>query len=212
MPDRDPHDAPPPEPQSDPQTDPQTEPQSDPQSESRRREIFRGRIVTLVTLDDRWEVVEHAPAVAVLALRDGRVLGVRQFRPAVGRDSWELPAGLVDPGERPLDAAARELAEEAQLAGDLELLQRIHTSPGFTDEVVYLFRARALVAAHGRPDADEELTVEWRDPERVWEDVAADRLVTSAPTLVGVRHALAELQRTPPPPPSPPSPLSRERS
>jgi 8-oxo-dGTP pyrophosphatase MutT (NUDIX family) len=156
------------------------------------REIFRGRIVDLVVLDERWEVVRHADAVAVLAIDDaGRVLGVRQLRPAVGAETWELPAGLIDPGETPLQAAERELAEEAQLAGTLRPLARGYVSPGFTDECVHLFEARDLRSASGRLDPGEELRLEWLDLDAAWAAGASGALATSMVTLLGLRHARA---------------------
>ncbi|MDF1523684.1 MAG: NUDIX hydrolase [Trueperaceae bacterium] len=156
------------------------------------RRIFQGRILDLVVLDDRWEVVRHADAVAVLA-RDatGRVLGVVQRRPAVAADTWELPAGLIDAGEGPVAAAARELAEEANLAGDLTLIAQAFVSPGFTDERVHLFEARALRPAAGALDDGEELTVAWRDPGEAWAAALRGELTTSMVTLLGLRHALA---------------------
>lgn len=161
-------------------------------AEAGERTVYRGRIVDLVVLDERWEVVRHAPAVAVLA-RDarGRVLGVVQRRPAVNARTWELPAGLIDPGETPPEAAARELAEEANLTGALTPLAQAYVSPGFTDELVHLFEARDLRPAAGTLDDDEELAVEWRAPQDVWDDVASGALATSMVTLLGIRHALA---------------------
>ena len=147
--------------------------------------------MTLERLGGRFEVVRHASAVAVLAQRDGRVLGVRQERPAIGRATWEMPAGLIDPGEAPATAAERELREEAQLTGSLRPVSRMFVSPGFTDEEVHLFEATDLRPAAGVPDEDEELHVDWRDPLDVWRDVAAGRLATSAVTVVGLRHVLA---------------------
>ena len=67
--------------------------------------VYQGAIVTLELLDGHWEVVRHASAVAVLVVRDGLVLGVRQRRPAVDADTWELPAGLIDAGETPDQSA-----------------------------------------------------------------------------------------------------------
>lgn len=156
------------------------------------RAVFRGRVVELVVLGERWEVVRHAPAVAVL-VRDGagRVLGVVQRRPAVGARTWELPAGLIDPGETPEAAAARELAEETGLAGALTPLAVAYVSPGFTDERVHLFEARDLRPTAGTPDEDEELTLEWRAPGEAWAAAARSELVTSMVTLLGLRHALA---------------------
>lgn len=153
---------------------------------------FRGEIMTVKVLDGHWEVVEHAPAVAVLVERDGRVLGVRQRRPAIRAETWELPAGLIDPGEEPHEAAARELAEETGLAGDLQLVTQFYSSPGFTDERVYLFRARSIRPAHADPDPGEDLTVEWRDPRDVWRSAARGELATSAFTLLGLAHLLGE--------------------
>ena len=160
--------------------------------EARERAVFQGRVVDLVVLDERWEVVRHAPAVAVLARDElGRVLGVVQRRPAVDARTWELPAGLIDPGETAHAAAARELAEEANLAGTLTPLAAAYVSPGFTDELVHLFEARDLRPAAGALDEDEELEIDWRAPADVWDAAARGTLATSMVTLLGIRHALA---------------------
>lgn len=162
-----------------------------------RHEIYRGRIVTLVTLDDHWEVAEHADAVAVL-VADGRsVLGVWQQRPAVGHLTWEIPAGLIDEGEEPLAAAARELAEEARLAGRLTLVTSLYTSPGFTDERVYLYELADPRPEHGfQPDASEDLRIEWRDALTVWRALASGSEATSGVTALALRHLLARLGDT----------------
>src|SRR5579864_3670293 len=114
-------------------------------AEGSEREIYAGRIVTLRLkyLDQPdgtrrlREIVEHAPGAAIVALDDaGQVLLVRQSRPAVGVDVLELPAGLVEPGEQPLECAGRELNEETGYrAGRLEPLLSFYTSPGFSTEV-----------------------------------------------------------------------------
>ncbi len=156
------------------------------------RQVYRGRIVDLVLLPGGYEVVRHASAVAVLARdADGCVLGVVQRRPAIDADTWELPAGLIDPGEDALTAAARELAEEANLAGDLRLISAAYVSPGFTDERVHLFEATGLRPARGSLDEGEELEVVWRRPADVWEGVVQGEIQTSMVTLLGLRHALA---------------------
>ena len=161
-------------------------------ADPRERAVFHGRVVDLVVLDERWEVVRHAAAVAVLARDElGRVLGVVQRRPAVDARTWELPAGLIDPGETAHAAACRELAEEAKLAGTLTPLAAAYVSPGFTDELVHLFEARDLRPAAGALDEGEELEIEWRAPEDVWHDAARGALATSMVTLLGIRHALA---------------------
>ena len=106
------------------------------------------------------DYMRHVGAVGVVALdaEDGVVL-VRQYRHPLRREMWELPAGLIDvPGEPLVDAAARELAEEADLrAGPLGPARRLPTrSPGCSDEVIRLFLARDLSDGPGgraaRPD------------------------------------------------------------
>lgn len=130
------------------------------------RRIYTGAIVSL-RVDDvampfghtaRREIVEHHGAVAIVAVDDAdRVVLVHQYRHALGRRLWELPAGLLDaPGEHPLDTARRELAEETGLAADeWAVLVDIALSPGFTDEAVRVFSARGLRDVP-RPDPEHE--------------------------------------------------------
>lgn len=133
------------------------------------REIWSGRIFSVVTDEvtmpgggtAKRDYVRHLGAVAVVALDDaGQVVLVRQYRHPVGRRLWELPAGLMDvSGEDLAAAAARELAEEADLiAGRIDVLVDLHSSPGFSDEVVRVFLARDLteVPAERRHARDEE--------------------------------------------------------
>ena len=163
-----------------------------------KREVqFKGKLLTLLTLDDHWEVVEHVPAVCVLALRDSgknsgglEVLGVSQSRPAVGQETWELPAGLIDEGETPEAAASRELSEETGFAGRLELITQMFTSPGYSTEKIFLFEAKDLLEVPHAPDPNEPLTVEWRSLTEVWRDIQEGCVTTSAPTLVALAYAL----------------------
>jgi 8-oxo-dGDP phosphatase len=98
------------------------------------------------------DIVVHPGAVGIIALDDaGQVLLLRQYRHPVERMLWEPPAGLLDEaGESPLDAAKRELFEEAYLqAGRWDVLVDIFTSPGMTDEAVRIYLARDVSAATG---------------------------------------------------------------
>ncbi|HEX7001503.1 MAG TPA: NUDIX hydrolase [Trueperaceae bacterium] len=155
-----------------------------------REVVFDGRIVRLELVDGRYEVVKHADSVAVLVTDGRRVLGVRQWRVAIETETWEIPAGLVDPGETPAQAAARELAEEVGLTGRLEPLTSCYASPGFTDERLWLFAAKDLREHRLPADDDEELTPAWRDALDVWRSVARGDEVSSASTLLGLAHLL----------------------
>lgn len=120
---------------------------------------------------ERWEargatltrdVVRHRTVVAVLPETErGTYLLVRQFRFPVRVPLVEVPAGFVEPGETAEEAAARELLEETgHEATRLERLAEVYTSPGFTDERVTIFMARArrsARAAHGDEDEVVEL-------------------------------------------------------
>ena len=142
----------------------------DPASAASEREIYAGRVVTLRLKslpqpDGRVrlrEVVEHAPGAAIVAVDpDGQVLLVRQYRPAVDADLLELPAGIVDPGEQPIDTARRELEEETgYTAGHLEPLVHFYTSPGFCTEVLHVFLATGLRECLTDVSADEDEDLE----------------------------------------------------
>jgi 8-oxo-dGDP phosphatase len=95
-------------------------------------------------------VVGHIGAVAVLALDDQeRVLMIRQYRHAAGRELWEIPAGLRDvKGEALADTARRELLEETgHTAGEWHVLVDCYSSPGISSERIRIFLARGVTAA-----------------------------------------------------------------
>ncbi|WP_211745111.1 NUDIX hydrolase [Paenibacillus sp. Marseille-Q4541] len=130
--------------------------------------VFEGKVVSLqvdtVTLPNGQtgtrEIIRHPGAVAVLAVRGDRMLVVDQYRQALGRTELEIPAGKLDPGEDPEEAAKRELREETGFrAGSLKPLPAFYTSPGFADEVIYLYMADELKEGEMELDEDEFLEV-----------------------------------------------------
>ena len=158
-----------------------------------RTYLYRGRILNLA-LQGPYEIVEHKPAVAVIALKEGRMLFVRQMRPAVGLAPLEIPAGLIEPGEDPLEAARRELAEETGLKGDLTYLFSYYVSPGFTDEKTHVFLAENLEETQAIPDENEEIEVVWMPPEEALFRHRRGELEFSATGIVGVLYYHAFLR------------------
>ena len=161
-----------------------------------REILYDGKVIRVSKLDSRWEVVEHVPAVAVLVLRDAagqlEVLLVSQNRPATGQKTWELPAGLVDAGETPQTAAARELAEEVGLGGTLTQIAEVFSSPGFTDEKVYVFEAAELFDHKLSGDEEGDFEFAWKPLLRTWQGIAGGEIASSAPTLLGLTYALGK--------------------
>jgi 8-oxo-dGTP pyrophosphatase MutT (NUDIX family) len=109
------------------------------------------------------DFVRHPGAAAVVALDDqNRVCVVRQYRHGVQDFLWEIPAGKLDPGEAPAVCAQRELAEETGVrAKRWDSLGLYIPAPGLFTEVIHMFLARDLQVGASRPDADEELELQW---------------------------------------------------
>ena len=108
----------------------------------------------------RRDVVRHSGSVVILAVdeRGSRphVLLERQYRHAAGDYLWELPAGRIDKGEKPLAAAKRELLEETgYTATRWQRILKFYASPGFVAETMNLYLARGLRAGTAQPEADE---------------------------------------------------------
>lgn len=109
----------------------------------------------------RRDVVRHPGAVTIVPLRDdGRIVLIRNARFAVGARLVEFCAGKLERGEEPARAAARELEEECgYAAGALEPLGMFYTSPGFTDERMFVFRATKLREIAQRLEDGEDIEV-----------------------------------------------------
>ena len=132
------------------------------------RVVFRGPIFQVVSdrvkepggIVARRDIVRHPGSVVILAVDDTRsplrVLLARQYRYAAGRYLWELPAGRIDPGEKAVAAAQRELLEETgYTASHWEEALFFYASPGFLDETMAIYLASKLRPGQAQPEEDE---------------------------------------------------------
>jgi len=133
------------------------------------KNIYKGKVVTLnidtVTLPNGLtfdlEIVRHPGAAAIVPIKDdGTVVLIHQFRHAAAGFIYEIPAGKLNPGEDPLVCAERELEEEiGYRANTFKLLSSILTAPGFTDEVIHVYKATGLTKGRQQLDRDEVLDI-----------------------------------------------------
>ena len=129
---------------------------------------FEGRVFT-VTRDEVGlengstsfrEIVHHNGGACILPLFDnGDICLVRQFRYAFGQELWELPAGKLEKGEDPFEAARRELTEDCGLTADNYIdLGPMYPTVGYCSEIIYIWAATGLHEAEMNLDEDEFLT------------------------------------------------------
>lgn len=109
------------------------------------------------------DLVVHPGAVVVLPFADRRrILMLKQFRYAAKSELWEIPAGTLEAGERPLACARRELEEETGFRGvRWTFLTKFYSAPGICDEIMWLYRADGLTI--GRKDLDPDEWIEHRE-------------------------------------------------
>ncbi len=131
--------------------------------------IFRGNLinvrrdkVTTVNGTSMRELVEHPGGVVMVALKpDGMVTMEKQFRKPMEGVMFELPAGKLDPGEKPETAAARELKEETgYTAKSIRYLTKSYTSCGYSNEILYAYLCTGLTAGETDFDDNEALDLE----------------------------------------------------
>ena len=126
--------------------------------------IYNGKILdlqrNLVSLPNDElafrEIVKHKEGVCIIPVIDDEIIFVSQFRSGAEKILLELPAGIVDENESPLDAAIRELQEETKYSStNITYLGGYYSSPGFTNELVHLYLAEDLFESPLEEDTDE---------------------------------------------------------
>ena len=135
--------------------------------------VYQGRIFDVVIDRVREpsgvlvtrEIVRHRGSVVILAVTgkpSPKVLLERQYRYAANAGLWELPAGKIDRGEKPLASAKRELLEETGYkARHWKKFLEFYVSPGFLDEMMFIYLATGLTLGQAEPEADEFIQSRW---------------------------------------------------
>lgn len=167
-------------------------------------EIFNGRIIKVrvdkVTLPDgnesTREVVEHAGAVAIVAVDDeNNIWMVRQYRKPVEQVLLEIPAGTMEANEEPLACAKRELEEETGLKADKwESILTYFSAPGFCNEKLYIFLARDLTGGQINPDDDEFLETGKIPLEQAYQLIFHGQIIDGK-SIIGITYAFDRLVR-----------------
>lgn len=159
------------------------------------KKVYESKILTL-TVDNvrlpngkeaQREVILHNGGVTIIAEPEaGKIVLLKQFRYSVGKVLWEVPAGRIGRGEDPLNAAKRELKEETGYrANKWDSLGIIYPLPGYSTEVLYLFKATDLIDDEPEPDPDENFEVKVMDLKHAWQMVK-DGEIRDAKTISAI--------------------------
>lgn len=160
--------------------------------------IFEGKIVNLrvdtVELQNqkyaKREIVDHKDAACILAVNNDKIILVKQYRKAVEEFILELPAGILNIAEEPQEGALRELKEETGYRADkINLIYEFYTSPGFSNEKVYLFKASELIFEGTNFDEDECIETIEVNAEEAKKMLESGR-ITDSKTIIGLLHWL----------------------
>jgi ADP-ribose pyrophosphatase len=162
---------------------------------TKSREVYRCKLFR-VTEDEavdpnagfkiKRSVVRHAGSAVMLAEDEKRrILLVRQYRLPAEKYLWELPAGKLDPGEKPLGAARRELIEETGYrAKKWTKLASFFVSPGYVGERMTIFHAQDLIAGEATPMEDERIEARWFTRREIAEMIRTGK-IDDAKTMIG---------------------------
>lgn len=156
--------------------------------------IYKGRVLNL-KIDDiklpnkkivKHEIVEHQGSVAILAIDNDEVLLVKQYRSPFKSEVLEIPAGIIEFGEKSYEAGLRELQEETgAYTNKLVYLGEVYPSPGYTDEIVHLYFTDQVEIKKPNPDEDEFIKVERVKFSKVLQMIEEGKIV-DAKTIIAI--------------------------
>ncbi|MFN3323189.1 MAG: NUDIX hydrolase [Bryobacteraceae bacterium] len=131
-------------------------------------------------------IVQHNGSAVMMPMDSkGRILLVRQFRLPARKAMWELAAGRIDPGEKPLQAARRELKEETgYTARTWKKLLSFYPSPGYVAEKMTIFLATNLTDGDSAPMEDERIETRWFKPKEIDEWIRSGK-IQDGKTIIG---------------------------
>jgi len=137
------------------------------------------------------DIVDHPGAVAIVPLLDdSKIVLIRQFRYAAGRELLEIPAGTLEKGEKPDACAVRELKEETGYeANSMRRLLSCYMAPGYSNEVIHLYVATGLKKGEKETEEDEEIAVEAVGFDEALRMIEENK-IEDAKTIVGVLSCL----------------------
>ncbi len=156
--------------------------------------ILKLRVETVELENKRYskrEIVDHQKGVGIIAF-DGndKILMVKQYRKAIDKITLEIPAGLVDPGEMPIETAKRELQEEVgYLPETISYLFDMHASPGFTNDKLSFFLAKDLVKSSLEQDEDENVEACAIEIKELYKMVENGE-ITDAKTIIAILYCI----------------------
>lgn len=138
------------------------------------------------------DIVDHSGAITIVPVdASGVIWFVRQYRHPTGQMLLELPAGTLEPGEQPEEAALREIREEIGMAAkSIKLLGEFYLAPGYSTEYMYIYLAKGLTPAPLDQDEDEILFVEKIPASEVYQLIESGK-IQDAKTLLGMYMARA---------------------
>lgn len=136
------------------------------------------------------EIVWHDDAAAVFALENDQLICVKQYRKPIEKISVELPCGLIEPDEEPIDAANREFEEETGYrAKGLNYITAFYNSPGFTNEKLYIYKANEIEKVENplAQDDDENIELVKLSYEKAW-DYLERGLISDSKTVFALYY------------------------